>query len=244
MGIAVMEDHVLAGRTWVDDAQCVRGGACADVCPRDVLRLGFRTPRGDHGGAARRPTAPHAESTASLGKPRHGPSISVGAVRAASRRPARLRSMSRRLTETDGRRALRDHVVEKAATARRRHGPVIDAAAVMRILDDREVVRYPTGLRFDDAPLEPAEFAFAQPLGARPSDGFCLFVHPAFERRPEALPLLVAYHLVDINDGEIAAAAEAELFGATLLGTAIDEYYHALCALADGLSARPAPEEG
>lgn len=42
MGIAVTADHVLAGRSSVDDPSCTRCGACADRCPRDILRLGFR----------------------------------------------------------------------------------------------------------------------------------------------------------------------------------------------------------
>ncbi len=138
-----------------------------------------------------------------------------------------------RLTEEDGRSALRDHVVEKAAQARRKCGGRVDYATILALLDDREIVRYPTRLRFDANPLEPGEFAFAQPLGAHPRDGYCLYVHPAFERREELLPLLIAYHIVRVNYGEIATHAEAELFGATLLGLAVDEYYAALCAAAD-----------
>ena len=73
--------------------------------------------------------------------------------------------MDRRLTEHDGRTALRDHLVEKAVVARGRYGPAIDAEAIRRILDDREIVRYPTGLRFDAGPLKAGEFAWGAPLG-------------------------------------------------------------------------------
>ncbi|USN99628.1 MAG: hypothetical protein H6810_02900 [Phycisphaeraceae bacterium] len=145
-------------------------------------------------------------------------------------------------TEKDGQLALRDHIVARALGARDRHGPVIDAESIMRLLDDRAAVRYPVGVRFDAGPLEPGEFAWAMPLGERPSDGFCLFIHPHFERRPEAWPLLIAYHLPSVNYGEIVTADEAELFAVTLLGMDIDVYYHALCALADeiaGAGAQP-----
>ncbi|MHC4990559.1 MAG: hypothetical protein ACYTGC_06220 [Planctomycetota bacterium] len=143
--------------------------------------------------------------------------------------------MPRKLTEADGRRALRDHIVEKAEAARLRYGLYIDAETIMAMLDDRQVVRYPTGVRFDATPLEPGEFALALSLGDRPEDGFCLVIHPHFEHQRENLPLLLAYHIPDINYGEIVTAADAELFGATLLGLDVDAYYQALCELADSI---------
>jgi len=142
-----------------------------------------------------------------------------------------------RLTAEDARVALRDHVEEKALAARRRYGGTVDEGAVRRMLEDRSVVRYPTQLRFDAEPLESGEFAHAEPLGRRAVDGFLLFVHPMLEKEPRLLPLAVAYHIVRINYGEIVTHQEAELFGATLLGLDREEYYQALCALADGIPA-------
>ena len=43
-----------------------------------------------------------------------------------------------------------------------------------------------------------------------------------------AVPLLVAYHLVRVNYGEIAGPEAAEVFGATLCGMDVDDYYAAL----------------
>ena len=43
MGIRVMEDFSTAGKSWVDHPDCTRCGNCVDVCPRGVLRLGFRS---------------------------------------------------------------------------------------------------------------------------------------------------------------------------------------------------------
>jgi hypothetical protein len=150
--------------------------------------------------------------------------------------------MDTKLTERDGRRALRDHLLDKAAAARERHGPVIDGPAMMRLLDDRSLVRYPVGVRFDSAPLQPGEFAFAAPLGERPEEGFCLFIHPAFEHRPDLWPALIAYHLPPINYGEIADTDDCEQFGAALTGATTEEYYALLCALSDSLPERAAAE--
>ena len=143
--------------------------------------------------------------------------------------------MSHKLTEHDGRSALRDHLSEKAAAARARYGPDIDAAAILRIVDDRDIVRYPVGVRFDAAALETGEFAHAVPLGDHPQKGFCLFVHPAFESQPGLWPLLIAYHIPPINYGDIADSEDCEHFGAALLGLDLDTYYLALCRAADSI---------
>ncbi|MBZ0172895.1 MAG: hypothetical protein K8E66_10975, partial [Phycisphaerales bacterium] len=90
-------------------------------------------------------------------------------------------------------------------------------------------------------PLEPGEFAWPQPLGDKPSDGYCLFIHPHFERRPQAWPLLISYHVPSVNYGEIVTAEEAELFAATLLGMDVETYYNALCTLADEIAEVSSP---
>lgn len=135
----------------------------------------------------------------------------------------------------DAQRSLREHVVAKAAEARLRRGGLIDREVMWRLLEDRAVVRYPLGVRFDAEPLKPGEFACLEVLGDRPSDGFCLYVHPAFEREDDLLPLLVAYYIPSVNYGDVASHVEAELFGATLLGLDVDEYYQTLCRAADSI---------
>jgi hypothetical protein len=138
-------------------------------------------------------------------------------------------------TGTGAREAFSEHLKAKAAAARRTYGPSVDADAILRMLRDREVVRYPTTIEYDVAPLHAHEFACPLPLGFHPSDGFCLFVHPHFERQPENLPLLVAYHIPSINYGGIVEPQHAELYGATLLGLEVETYYRALCGLADSI---------
>ncbi len=143
--------------------------------------------------------------------------------------------MAEQLTAESAQTALRGHVVERAMEAKLKHGFWIDAEQITRLLDDRSVVRYPVGIRFDEEPLEPGEFAWAMPLGDTPAEGFCLFIHPHFEDHVEAWPLLIAYHIPSINYGEIVSHEDAELFGATLLGLEPDAYYQALCELVDSI---------
>lgn len=147
--------------------------------------------------------------------------------------------MNPRPTPEEAQQSLRDHIVTKAMDARLRRGGLIDRHEMMRLLDDRSVVRYPVGVRFDAQPLQSGEFACIESLGEHPSDGFCLFIHPLFENVDEMIPLLIAYYIPSVNYGDVATHVEAELFGATLLGIDVEEYYTILCSAADTVSELP-----
>lgn len=141
--------------------------------------------------------------------------------------------MNHRPTAEEAQQSLRDHVVARAMEARLRRAGLIDRAEMMRLLLDRSVVRYPLGVRFDAEPLRQGEFACLESLGEHPRDGFCLFIHPMFEPVDDLIPLLIAYYIPSVNYGEVATHVEAELFGATLLGLDVEEYYRVLCSVAD-----------
>ena len=135
--------------------------------------------------------------------------------------------------------AFHEHLVEKATAARLKYGLYIDTDAVLQMLDDDAVVRYPTTVVFDASPLQPHEFAYPQPLGFHASDGYALCIHPSFRAQREILPLLIAYHIPVINYGSIVERDDAELYGATLLGLDVEAYYQALCELADAMTEVP-----
>lgn len=153
--------------------------------------------------------------------------------------PAPAPDDSRKCTADDARVALRAHAVGCAQAARAVYGPDIDDQAVLRMLEDRAVVRFPTEVVFDASPLEPGEFAFPAPVEDADGGGlrYRLYVHPAFIHRRDALPLLIAYQLVRINYGDLATSEDAEAFGAALLDLDTDAYYERLCRLADSLDA-------
>ena len=139
------------------------------------------------------------------------------------------------LSAESGYEALQSHLVERAFKARKRYGPVIDMAAMQALLEDREFVRFPTTISFDAEPLGVNEFAWAKPMGERPSDGFTIVVHPFFEGATADLPLLIAYQLVAVNYLDLATANEAEVFASTLLGIEQEEYYRRVCELTDSI---------
>ena len=145
-----------------------------------------------------------------------------------------------KVDELSGQQSLHDHIIDKANDARLAYGPYWDFERIQNMMKDSKFVRFPVQIVFDASPLEPGEFAFVhQKNDQSPSDGFILFIHPFFEQQDDVLPLLIAYHLVVVNYGDIADSEEAEIFGATLMNMDKEEYYQAICALADQVTQTP-----
>jgi len=149
--------------------------------------------------------------------------------------------MATQLTAEDARQSLNAHVAVKGAEIHEKYGPRIGWKELLRILEDRACVRYPCEIVFDSNPLEPGEFAHSVAKGARPEDGFTMFVHPFFMTQLERVPSLVLYQLVLVNYGECATPDDAETFGAAALGLSKDEYYAAICELADEIAESEPP---
>jgi hypothetical protein len=158
--------------------------------------------------------------------------------------------MATQLTATDAKQSLNAHVAAKGAELFRKYGPQIGWKELQAILQDRTCVRYPCELVFDSARLNPGEFAFPEPKGEKPEQGFTLHVHPVYMTQLTLVPHLALYQLVVVNYGEFASADDAETFASHALGLPREEYYQILCGLADelgtGLDPGPdhAPEAG
>ena len=145
--------------------------------------------------------------------------------------------MATQLTAEHARESLTAHVEAKGIEIFVKYGPEIGWGELQRLLQDPTCVRYPCEIAFDAAPLLPGEFAYPQPRGDAPEDGFTMFVHPVFMLELARVPPLVLYHLVAINYGVFASSDDAETFGAAALGLTRDEYYSILCECADALAA-------
>lgn len=142
--------------------------------------------------------------------------------------------MSTHLTADDARLSLNAHVAQKGLEIREKIGR-IGWKELALVLQDRAWVRYPCEVVFDSAHLQPGELAFPAPKGERPEDGFTLYVHPFYLTQLDQVPLLVLYQLVAVNYGAFATPDDAETFGAAALGLDKEDYYRALCVLADQL---------
>jgi hypothetical protein len=149
--------------------------------------------------------------------------------------------MSTTLTADEARQSLTAHVAEKGAAIFEKYGPRIGWSELLRILEDRALVRYPCRIVFDQAGLQPGEFAHPMAIGERPEDGFTMYVHPFFMTELDQVPALVLYQLVLVNYGAFASPEDAETFGAAALGMARDDYYDAVCEAADKLNPADSP---
>jgi hypothetical protein len=145
-------------------------------------------------------------------------------------------------TTQDARQSLNASAAAIGAAIYQKYGPRIGWTQLLQILEDRSCVRYPCEIVFDAGPLQAGEFAQPVAKGDHPKDGFCLYVHPRFVPQLEQVPLLVFYQLVLVNYGSFACPDDAETFGAAALRLSKDEYYEALCRLADELQLNAVPD--
>ena len=143
--------------------------------------------------------------------------------------------MARTLTADDAKQSLTAHVAAKGDEIHAKYGPHIGWNELQRILQDRTCVRYPCDIVFDASQLQPGEMAHPSMKSETPEDGFTMYVHPLFMTDLSRVPHVVLYQLVLVNYGEFASSDDAEAFGAGALGLSRDEYYNAVCELADQL---------
>lgn len=144
--------------------------------------------------------------------------------------------MSQKLTLEDAQQSLTAHIAAKGAEIHEKYGPQIGWQELQRILADRDYTRYPCDVVFSGEFLRDGEFAHPVPKSDNPEDGFTMHVHPFFALQPGHVPPLVLYQLVLVNYGDFASPADAEVFGAAVLGISPEDYYDGLCEMADLVS--------
>ncbi|VAX06710.1 hypothetical protein MNBD_GAMMA26-465 [hydrothermal vent metagenome] len=147
--------------------------------------------------------------------------------------------------------AVADHVQDRARRLHEKYGSNIDYSVLLKILSDRDAVRFPVTIAFDSSRLEPGMFAVAEPVERKEpedeeeaeyreyeeaADNFVVVVHEYFKDKLDLLPPMVLYHLVTINYGDMATSNDAEVFGSGVLGMDQEVYYSQLCDLADQIT--------
>ncbi len=156
---------------------------------------------------------------------------------AAATTAADLRGLTPAELEKLGRQSLRDHLLEQAIVAHQKHGP-LTADKLDAFLHDPDCLRYPVRLVFEFGAM--ALNQFAQPdvdWRNTERDGRVLYLRPLLRDRPDLLPLAVAYVIPVINYGDIVTDEHCLLYGAVLLGMVEEEFYEAICKLANYVGA-------
>lgn len=150
-----------------------------------------------------------------------------------------IRRMSAGELERLGLDSLREHILAQAVVAHHRHAP-LNPDKVAALLCDPGCVRYRARILFELGDMAAHQFVHPGPRPGRPgNDDMVLFVHPALADHPECLPAAVAYAIPQINYGDPVTDEHCLLYGAALLGITTEEYYAALCAIADLVGAIP-----
>jgi hypothetical protein len=157
---------------------------------------------------------------------------------------ADLRSLPAPALEQLGQQSLREHLLAQAIVAHQKHGPVT-ADKLDALLQDPDCLRHPVRLVFEFG--EMAMHQFAQPdLDWRNTeqDSRVLYLRPLLRERPDLLPLAIAYMIPAINYGDIISDEHCLLYGAALMGMMEDEFYAAICRLADLVGAESRAAKG
>lgn len=136
--------------------------------------------------------------------------------------------------------SLREHIAAQAVVAHQKYAP-LTFAKLGAFLADPECVRYPTRLVFELGEMEAHQFAQPglDPLESEPH-ARVLYLRPALRDRPDLALLAVAYMIPVINYGDLATDEHCVGYGATLLGMPEEEFYEAVCRMADCVGARAA----
>jgi hypothetical protein len=127
------------------------------------------------------------------------------------------------------------HAREAAARGIAKIGGPLSVENIDAFLVDSDCLKYSVRIVYDDAQLEPHQFA--QPVfSGSAADRRCeLHVHPHYTSHPECLPFIVAYMAGAINYGGAVTLDLCEIYGAALMQMPREEFYRAVCQMADQL---------
>jgi len=145
---------------------------------------------------------------------------------------SQLRALGRTELARLGEESLKEHLIDTAILAHRLYAPVA-GNSLNEFLDNRNLVRHPVRLSFEMGSMAPHQFAQPEQRG----DELILCVHPDLKGSSEDLAYAVAYFIPVINYGALINDDHCLVYGATLFGLTIDEYYQELCRIANRLGA-------
>ncbi len=101
---------------------------------------------------------------------------------------------SKRLRE-----GLENHIRFVSEKAINKHGRPESLDTLTRLLEDNEIVRFPTSIVFDDAELKEGEVIKLDKIADDTDEKYRIIIHPAFSGRDKDIVALVLYQIVKIN---------------------------------------------
>ncbi|HSH09455.1 MAG TPA: hypothetical protein VK995_03650 [Oceanipulchritudo sp.] len=147
---------------------------------------------------------------------------------------SQLRAMDSAGLARLGEESLRSHLVDTAIAAHQLYSP-LDPDRLEAFLEDRNFVRHPVRIQYEIGNMAPHQFANPE----QQADRFLLNVHPQLQGRAEDLALAIAYFIPVLNYGALINDDHCLIYGATLHGLTIEEYYRQLCRIAALTGAAP-----
>lgn len=134
------------------------------------------------------------------------------------------------------REGLENHILMVAEKAVSKHGQIDSLDTFVDVLNNREVVRFPTAIDFNDHVLENNKCSKLDKVSDGNDECYCIILHPLFKNRDKDIIALALYQIVTINYGKIAKEKEALLFGSSVLGISEEEYKALLTRLESEVS--------
>lgn len=122
------------------------------------------------------------------------------------------------------REGLENHIRMVAEKALSKYGKIDSFETFLEMLDDREIVRFPSIIDFKDPAGKEKHCVRLDKMGEEDNECYQISLHSHFRGRDKDVIALSVYHLVKINYGKIAKGKEALLFGSLLLNITEDEY--------------------
>ena len=128
--------------------------------------------------------------------------------------------------------SLREHLVHTAQLAHCKYAPISEER-LRDLLEDRNLVRRPVRIEFAIGPMAAHQFGQPEPDG----DAVVLYLHPGLQGQFSKVLAAVAYFLPVVNYGSLINDDHCLLYGATLTGQTVGQYYQELCEMADAIGA-------
>ncbi|MDH3974535.1 MAG: hypothetical protein OEV42_09680 [Deltaproteobacteria bacterium] len=122
------------------------------------------------------------------------------------------------------REGLENHIMMVTEKSLSRYGKMDSLETFLEALNNREVVRFPTVIDYNELALEDNQSSRLDRVNNGKDECYCITLHPRFKGRDEDVIALALYRIVKINYGKIAKEKEALLFGSSILGIDEDAY--------------------